>query len=263
MELCTRGNLDLLSFVETPRISAGVVLANRNPELGSFGFAVTPSPRHSAAVVALHRRKLARALGIPPESLVLQRQVHGTDVTTGEAQLPPVRWRSLNHRDLPESDLLISDRPGRALVLSVADCCPVLLFDPVRAAVAAVHAGWRGTAAGAADTAVRALSRRYGVRPGSLRAWVGPCAGGASYEVGPEVVEAFRGYPDALRPSSREGHALLDLSLVNRKSLVQAGIPPSSIEVADFDTIADRRFHSYRRDGKDSGRMAAWILMRR
>lgn len=263
MNLCTRGGLRLLSFVETPRVSAGIVLANRDPILGTFGFAVTPTPRHSASLVAGHRRRLAGMLHLPPEALILQRQVHGTEVSTGDSLLPPTLWRSLNHRDLPESDILISDRPGGALILSVADCCPVFLYDPLRGAIAAVHAGWRGSAAGAVAKAVRALSRRYGVRPGSLRAWVGPCAGGASYEVGPEVAEAFRGYPDALRPSGRAGHALLNLSLVNRKTLVQAGIPPASVEVADYDTIADRRFHSYRRDGTDSGRMAAWILMRR
>lgn len=262
MQFRTRGPVAYLSFVDSPRLSAGITLANRGSAFGPFGFAVTPTVRHGAATVAANRQALARLLGLPPESLVLQRQVHGVTVSDGAAQQPPMLWRALGHRQLPESDILISDRPFRALLLSVADCCPVLLFDPVVGAIAAAHAGWRGTAAGAAGEAVRALRREYGVRPAALRAWVGPCAGRESYEVGSEVVEALRNYPDCMKPSGREGHALLDLVEVNRRQLLEAGVEARAITVAEFDTIRDRRFHSYRREGPDSGRMAAWIALR-
>ena len=261
MQFRTRGALTSLSFIDSPRLSAGITLANRGNQFGPFGFAVTPTRRHSVATVAAHRRALAEFLGLPAESLILQRQVHGVTVAEGATQRPPALWRALNHRDLPESDILISDRPGRALVLSVADCCPVLLFDPVTGAIAAAHAGWRGTASGAAKEAVRALRTGYGAHPAALRAWVGPCAGRESYEVGGEVVEAFRDYPDCMRPSGRPAHALLDISEINRRQLLEAGVPAQAIRVADFDTIRDLRFHSYRRDGADSGRMAAWIAL--
>lgn len=207
---------------------------------------------------------MARFIGLPPETLVFQRQVHGTGITEGREALPPRRWRSLNQRDLPESDILITDLPRQILVLSVADCCPILLFSPSAGAVAAVHAGRRGTAAGAAGLAVEALDRRFGASPAGLHVWIGPCAGGGSYEVGPEVAAEFSQYPDYVK-GSRNGsdRYLLDLPGINRRQLLAAGVTSSRINDEAEDTIRDRRFHSYRRDGADSGRMAAWIGLRR
>lgn len=268
--------MKVIRFADTPRLTAGVVPANRGARFGPFGFSVTETFRHPRSEVAANRRALADAIDMPVERLVLQRQVHGIAVAEGRGQRPPFRWRALNHRDLPESDILITDRPGSVLLLSVADCCPVLLYAPAVGAIGAAHAGWRGTAAGAVTVAVQTLGSRYGVTAPTLHCWIGPCAGAHSYEVGPEVAEVFAEYPDCLRPaggaaassaSDRGGprgeRYLLDLPEINRRRLVAAGVDPRRITILREDTIADRRYQSYRRDGRDSGRMAAWIGLRR
>ncbi len=97
----------------------------------------------------------------------------------------------------PEADGVMTDEHGVALVVQVADCVPLLMADPRTGAVAAVHAGWRGTAANIAAAAVRRLQQQYGCRPEDLVAAIGPCIGACCYQVGPEVREAFTSASDA------------------------------------------------------------------
>ncbi|MFW6215835.1 MAG: polyphenol oxidase family protein [Alkalispirochaetaceae bacterium] len=270
MGVAARAGLDHLSFADTPGISAGLVLANRGTLCGPFGFSLTPTSRHDLSTVARHRQLLAQTIGCPPERLVPQRQVHGTEVSYGEhpgAGAPgpvPARWRALRHPFAGESDLLVTERRGHALLLSVADCCPLILWSPVGRAVAAAHCGWRGCAAGAVKSAVEAMEGEFGVRAAGLRAWVGPCAGfdSRSYEVGTEVYRALSGYGGCFTRSERSGHYYLNLGRLVVAALESVGVPTGSIETVALDTIGDRRFHSYRRDGADSGRMAAWVMLR-
>jgi hypothetical protein len=165
------------------------------------------------------------------------------------------------------ADAVVTDRPGVLLGVVTADCVPILLHDPRARAVGAVHAGWRGTAAGIARAAVRALGEAYGSRPQDLTAVMGPAIGPCCYEVGPEVREALEGAQPgagAAAGRGRNGGDTLDLWRANRMILEGAGLAPERIHLLRHCTScrADL-FPSYRRDGAGCGRMLAFIGLSR
>ena len=142
-----------------------------------------------------------------------------------------------------------------AIGVRVADCAPILLHDPVTRAVGAAHAGWRGTAAGAAGAAVRAMRDAFGSRPSDLVAAIGPCLGACCGEVGPDVVDAFRAGGageaslDAWFSPGAGDRSFLDLERANRDQLEDAGLNPDAIFSSGLCTKTHRaRLHSYRGD---------------
>lgn len=223
-----------------------------------------------AATVAANGRRLAGALGFSPDGLARLRQVHGADVEVVER---PGR--------LGAFDAAVTDRPEVVLLVLAADCVPVLLVDPDRPAVGAVHAGWRGTAADAPGAAVRRMVEAFGSRPARLQAAVGPGIGPCCYEVDEPVAERFaaaglpfEGWPGARPPETelpigrpagdREGRARwrLDLAAAVRARLVAAGLDPAAVEVAGLCTACrPDLFFSHRRDGARSGRQAGLIWL--
>jgi polyphenol oxidase len=159
---------------------------------------------------------------------------------------------------LGEGDALVTDRPGVLIGIRTADCVPILIADPERHAVAAVHAGWRGTLDQIASKAVDRLTAEYGSRPQDLHAAIGPAIGPCCYEVGPEVSERFRIFlPDL--PVGSKTH--LDLVDLNRRQLVIGGLHPGKIysAVSHCTKCGPPELHSYRRDGPKAGRMIAAI----
>lgn len=195
--------------------------------------------------------------------------------------------------DPPAGDGLITAGTGVLLTIRIADCLPVLLVDPRRRVVAAVHAGWRGALARIIEKAVGDIRRAFGSDPQELFAAVGPSIRACCYEVGQEVVEAFNGsFADAdmffqklpnhsEAPTDRHaalflsayppGHApehlpaaRLDLTAVARSQLASAGVQPTNILVADYCTACRTDlFFSHRREGGGTGRQAAAIGIRR
>jgi YfiH family protein len=205
-------------------------------------------------------RAVEDALGVPPTHLRLLRQVHGADVAVARAGDGGAWVR-------PEGDIIISDDPSSAIAVRVADCAPVLIADRRRRAVAAAHAGWRGTVKSAAAVAVEALRDTFGSEPRDLIAAIGPCLGPCCGEVGPEVVEMFRaaGHGDAAVErwfaAGPSGRPYLDLWRANRDQLEAAGVPADQIFSADLCTKTHAsQFHSYRADGPRAGRMVGAIL---
>ena len=151
---------------------------------------------------------------------------------------------------LGRGDALLSIVPGTLVGVRTADCIPILLADERRCAVAAVHAGWRGTVAGIAARAVEAMHEHFGTRPKDVHAAIGPGIGACCYEVGPEVAAHF----------GAEGRAKIDLAEANRAQLAAAGIPAERIYVCGLCTMClASEFHSFRRDGERAGRMHAFI----
>ena len=202
---------------------------------------------------------VARRMGVPAAGLRLVRQVHGVAVAVVRAGDPAPRERH-------EGDIIISDDPGVAIGVRVADCAPVLLADRRRGAVAAAHAGWRGTARRAAAVAVAAMAGTFGSDPGDLVAAVGPCLGPCCGEVGPDVPESFReaGHPagDLARwfESGESGRTFLNLWAANRDQLEDAGVPAAQIHVAALCTRTHASIlHSNRAHGHRAGRMAGLI----
>jgi polyphenol oxidase len=155
-----------------------------------------------------------------------------------------------------EGDALVTAVPGVRIGVRTADCVPVLIADPNTRAVAAVHAGWRGTISEVTRKAVETMQRTFDSPPANLHAAIGPCIAECCFEVGSEVASEFRNwFPDW----NTRTH--IDLVSVNVRQLQQAGIPEDQIDVAGLCTVCDAagRFHSFRRDKDRSGRMVAAI----
>ncbi len=219
------------------------------------------------AAVRENRRRFFGALGIEPDRTVRVRQVHGDGVLVVDR---PLIVREGFPRVLLdegfEYDALVTDLPGVALTVSTADCLPILLADRRRAAIAAIHAGWRGTVRGIARLAVETLRDRYGTDPGDCVAALGPCIRGCCYEVDAPVIDPLSQALPAWRDCVREkggGRWDLDLAAANRRMLESAGLDPAAVHDAALCTRCRRdQFYSYRDQGPQTGRMMNTILLR-
>lgn len=205
------------------------------------------------AAVAANREAVLRALRLDPARQVEADQVHGIAVTVvGTAEAG---------RSIPEADGLITAEATLALAVHAADCVPILLADPRRGVVAALHAGWRGIAAGIAPEGLRVLRGRFGTAPGDLLVALGPAIGPCHYEVDEPVVAQLRRWAwwETVMEATAPGRWHLDLRAACRAQLVAAGVRPEAIETLDACTFHHPEFfYSYRRD-RVTGRMAGII----
>ncbi len=192
-----------------------------------------------------NRRRFLQVLGTSEEHLALPSQVHGDRVLGVSA---PGMYE--------EGDGLITNVRGLFIGVSVADCVPILLLDERVRVVAAVHAGWRGTASGVVRKAISMMQHEYDSDPKDVLAFIGPCASTCCYVVGSEVAERF---DDAVKLEDGD-KTILDLKKANTAALISAGVDEDNIEVSPHCTISEPDlFHSYRRDKESSGRMLAVI----
>ncbi|MCH2169870.1 peptidoglycan editing factor PgeF [Myxococcota bacterium] len=192
-----------------------------------------------------------------PEGICRPRQVHGVGIVSG---------RSCAGDRFPDGDGVVSSDPGRRVGVVTADCVPLLLATGDLRAVAAVHAGWRGLAAGVVAAGVQALCAESGSAPGDLIVAVGPHIGVCCYEVDEPVLKSLGArFPTdlqgALRSASRPGHAMLDLAQLVRDDLYHCGLQPTNISgMTQGCTFCEvDRFYSYRREGPRSGRLLHFI----
>jgi polyphenol oxidase len=223
--------------------------------------------------------RVAAAIGVPVRRLLRLNQVHGREVVVvragwqggGDARLPgPAEpgESTAAEESWPQADILMTDDPTVALVAQAADCVPVLMADRRSGAVAAVHAGWRGTAKGAVQAAVAAMAREFGARPGDLVATVGPSIGPCCYVVGDELIDAFRasGFGREIETwfaRDESGALRLDLWTATRDQLLASGVSEGAIHGSGLCTASHPEwFASYRRDGPGTGRIAAVIRAR-
>lgn len=190
----------------------------------------------------------------PPRGLVRVKQVHGRTV---------LRATGPSAAALGEADAIVCDVPGLPIGVVTADCVPVLIATP-SGPVAAVHAGWRGLAAGVLHASIEALGRIAPDTDAAV-AVIGPHIGASCYEVDSPVVRAltmrFGDAVDAALRVTRPGHFEIELAHLAALDLARAGLAPECIAVLeDACTACDpRRFHSYRRDGPASGRLFHYI----
>lgn len=201
------------------------------------------------------REGLALALGLPHQARM--RQVHGREVRSLDG--PP--------SEPPPCDGLATAREGLGLVVQSADCVPLLCWDERTNAAAAVHAGWRGTLLGVARAAVDELGRSHGTEPRDLHVALGPAIRSCCFEVGKEVVEAFEATGRDLRGVAypgRRGRPHLDLIEDNRRQLVLAGVSEERIyDCGRCTACENERFYSYRKEGRDVGRILGIVAPRR
>ena len=209
----------------------------------------------------------ARALGVEPERMHRGRQVHGRAVhVAGDGAAD----------GFPDADAVVATARESACAVQVADCVPILIGSGVRGfggssiasgtPVGAVHAGWRGTAAGIAGEAVSALTR-LGVEPSTLVAAIGPSIRACCYQVDARVRDVFAaqaGWPlaEASFAPDGPGHWRLDVAGINRRMLEAAGVPADQIFDSGLCTACDlARFYSYRVEGVGTGRLVAGIAV--
>lgn len=184
-----------------------------------------------------------------PRANITLRQIHSDLVFNA---------RGLGDRTR-EGDALLADQIGESIGVRTADCVPILLLDSKRRAVAAVHAGWRGTAAEIVKRAVERLHADFDSHHADLYAAIGPCIQACCYKVGPEVAANFDS--NFKTPAAQEpGKSYLDLAQANRAQLTEAGLDPACIFSSRLCTACQSTlFFSYRRDPQNPGRMLSAI----
>jgi len=269
------------------------------PPCAGLNLGFVPSDRRER--VEQNRGLFFDLLGAKDFTPASVRQIHSSHslvLTRGSAgqltyHLPGIEAPVPATADPPAGDGLMTAEPGVLLTIRIADCLPVLLVDPQRRAVAAVHAGWRGALARVIEKAVGDMRRAFGSDPGKLIAALGPSIRACCYQVGEEVVGAFHGgFPGAERffqplPNRPEaaadrystlflsayppGHApehapvaRLDLIAVAQAQLASAGVKPARVSVADYCTACRTDlFFSHRHEGAGTGRQVAAVGIRK
>ncbi len=208
--------------------------------------------------VRKNRELITSALGMPGARIKTVTQVHGDDIYVLRE---PDAARPHNGYDAIMTDL-------RRVPIGVltADCAPILLYDPKRAAIAAVHAGWAGTVKGIAGKAVSEMGNHFGSRPENLFASIGPSIGPCCYEIDSKVFDPLERYmPDyaaELVTDSRPEHWFLDLWKANRRILERAGMRSERIYVFGVCTACNpEKFYSHRKSGGRAGRMMALAVL--
>ncbi len=162
-----------------------------------------------------------------------------------------------------EGDALVTDRPGILLIIKTADCLPVLVVDPQRRVVAAVHCGWRGTLKNVIAKTLRMITQNFGSDVSSLRVALGPCIDKSCYEVGEDVRERFEHHGISngnfdRHPFKREKY-LFDLRGANRAQIIEMGVPREQIFSVELCTHCEKDLFSYRRDRARGGRLINFI----
>lgn len=208
--------------------------------------------------------RFCAAIGTDPNGLVKNHQIHSNVIR------PVTRVDTLDSPEIPgvcEADGLITGEPGVCLTIFSGDCIPILLYDPESRCAAAVHAGWRGTAIGAAARAAEAMVRDYGSRPEAILAAIGPGISPCCFETHDDVPEGLRSGlgSDAevfIRPLSRPGKFSVDLKGANARWLERAGLKREHIAICAACTACNLDvFWSHRVQGSRRGSMAAMIQL--
>lgn len=209
--------------------------------------------------VHANRLKLWAALGFAEGRVAMAEQVHGGQVAVVSEDSQFL---------IPGADALITNVPDTLLMMLYADCVSVYLLDPMTRAVGLIHAGWRGTLANVVGNTVAAMRENFGVKPRACIAAIGPSIGMDSYEVGADVAAQFSHLvaqqASLIMVPHNEFTGTFNLNLRQAifSQLLQAGVREEYISVNDEDTFRNKRdFFSYRRDGAQTGRMAAYLAL--
>jgi hypothetical protein len=226
-------------------------------ELGSMSYeAGAPAPD----TIRRNREHFLKRLGLDLGALVMGQQCHTANIrAVGAADRGAGAYASAS--GFAATDALMTDVPGVWLGVLVADCAPVIIYDPARRVLGVAHAGWRGALAQIAAHTAQQMVAQYGCHPAQMWAGIGPCIGAQRYEVGDDVVAAAQAaFPQAwaqfFHQAAEHPRPFFDLPGAIAYQLAQAGLPPAQIEQSGACTFAEAdAFFSYRRDGQRSGRM--------
>lgn len=199
--------------------------------------------------------RIAHAVRLDPAQITMTKQNHGSDVQVvakGDAVIA-------------KTDGLVTCEPGLVLTSYYADCVPLFFLDPIQGVVANAHSGWRGTLAGIGANVVDQMVRAFGSDPSKLLVGIGPSICMNHFEVGKEVIDAFRlNHPSSQKHAKRKANGKwhLDLTKIIVDQLLEKGILCANIEVADLCTFGNPDlFFSHRRDQNARGNMAALLAL--
>ena len=223
--------------------------------------------------VAENRRRLAQVLGVDPHRVTCGEQVHGVGVTRVTEDL--VGRGAFSWDDsIPDSDAIHTNLVNVPLLLLVADCVPVLIYDASHHAVAVVHAGWRGAIAHIVERTMDSMHEAYGTMPSNCYLFIGPSIGADSFEVSEDIAEQFRHdlqdlglsqVDHIVRYIHRSGQAVptphVDLKGYIAACVVHKGVPVEQVSVSSTDTMTTDGCYSYRRDQGRTGRMAMFAVL--
>ena len=216
----------------------------------------------SEEAIQKNRETLCQLLGIEDHSLLMPHQVHLAEIAVVDREMLTLPTEEIQQK-LDGIDALMTNEAGVCIGVSTADCIPVLLYDPIRRASCAIHAGWRGTVQRIVEKAVARMTEVFGSDPKNLIAQIGPGIHLESFEVGDEVYQTFEkeGFPMELISKKYEKWHI-DLPECNRLQLVAAGIPETHIAVSPVCTFQQSdTFFSARKLSINSGRIFTGILL--
>jgi len=229
----------LVRFAMSTRVG-GVSLESLGMNL-SFGVDDNP------ANVVENRKRFFGSLGFSESECAIPHQCHSANVQIVS-----------NPGEYEACDGLITKVVGLPLVVTVADCVPIVLYDPAKSVLGLVHAGWRGAAQGIVAEAVNLMVKRSGAGADEMIAYVGPAAGVCCYQVGRRVGEVF----SQDQVEQHENHLYLNLKKANCDQLLSTGVREEYVEISPCCTICTPQlFHSHRRDKNRSGRMMAAVSL--
>ncbi|KAB7727515.1 peptidoglycan editing factor PgeF [Rudanella paleaurantiibacter] len=209
----------------------------------NLGLNTADNPRF----VEENRLRFFSALGINPERVATSHQVHGKEILEATQ---PGRYDGY--------DALMTNQPDLYVAVSIADCVPILVYDGKNKAVAAIHAGWKGTVAELVRLTLETMQQQYGTRPGDCYAYVGTCIDETSFEVGPEVAEKFA--PEFKRVDEFTQRTFVNLRSANTRQLTNFGIPTAQIALSTYSTVLNNEdYFSHRYENGQTGRLMAVI----
>ncbi|NLW24517.1 MAG: peptidoglycan editing factor PgeF [Clostridia bacterium] len=214
--------------------------------------------------VLANRYRFCQALGFSPEKLVAGKQVHKDNIQN--VDFLDIGKGALDQDSaIPETDALITNKPGIGLIAFFADCVPLMFLDPVKKVIGIAHAGWKGTVLRIGQKTVAKMKEVYGCQPKNILAAIGPSIGPCHYEVDKPVIEQFQkqfsNWAQFMKVKSN-GKAQLNLWEANRLQLLEAGISDVKITVAEICTYCNPELlFSYRYSEGKTGRIAALIML--
>jgi YfiH family protein len=212
----------------------------------NLGINTDDNPEH----VAENRRLWLANWQLTESNLASSYQVHGTAI-----QVATEAGRATGY------DALVTNVPGLMVGVTVADCTPILVFDRRNRAVAAIHAGWRGTVGGIVTGALQTMQTQYGTQPADCLAYVGTCIDACSFEVGTDVAQQFAASRTTIDPVT--GKPLVDLKQANADQLRAFGLSDEQIEISPYSTVLNNTdYFSHRLEKGLTGRMLAIIGLR-
>lgn len=225
-------------------------ISTRKPDEPPFHNNLSKHVGDNPDTISQNRSRFFSSLGIDESMLVHANQVHGNNV------------QIVNKQGLyPQTDAFITNTKGLFLVISVADCMPVMIYDPVNEAIANIHSGWRGTQKNITGKAVELMSENFNSDPADMIVFMGPAISQRNFEVDKDVADLFPPEYVIPKPGIIEKY-LVDTGKMVYSSLLAAGVNKVNIECSEVCTYENENMHSYRRDKSGSGRMFAVIGIR-